>query len=92
MAHGLIPILSDGATIDLEDWGYRIEALTVEAVRAAISEASCTTNEDCKVRAEKVVAAVRTRYSPEAFRTGFRGAVEQIIRANGVTESGDGAE
>jgi hypothetical protein len=89
MAHGLIPILSDGATIDLEDWGYRIKALTVEAVRDAITEASSSDALDCRARAERVAAAARTRYSPEAFRQGFRNAVEEIISGRGSTKAGD---
>lgn len=79
MAHGLIPILSDGATIDLEDWGYRIDALTVDAVRSAISVASASGATDCRTRAEKVVRATQDRYSPDAFRRDFRNAVERIV-------------
>jgi len=80
MAHGLIPILSDAANLDLEDWGYRIETLTFEAVRAAITRASSSDLLDCRIRAEKVVRATQVRYSPEVFRRSFREAVVYICQ------------
>jgi hypothetical protein len=88
MVHGLIPILPDAANIDLEDWGYRIDALTVEAVRSAIIQASSSNASDCRYRAEKVVRATQTRYSPEAFRRSFREAVEQIMNTSSVNKAG----
>jgi len=87
MAHGLIPILPDAATIDLEDWGYRIEALTVEAVRAVIAEVAASDVVDCRTRAEKVMQATRERYSPETFRQSFKEAVKQIMSTGGSTEA-----
>jgi glycosyltransferase involved in cell wall biosynthesis len=79
MVHGLIPVLPDSANIDLEDWGYRIETLTVADVKNAISLLNSNDVRDCRRRAEKVVRAARERYSPESFREGFRDAVERII-------------
>lgn len=78
MAHGLIPILPDEANIDLEDWGYHIEALTVAAVRAAITQASVSDVLDCQERAAKVLQVTQKRHSPESFRNSFREAVRSI--------------
>lgn len=85
MAHGLIPILPVTANIDLEDWGYRIESLTVAAVRSVIVETSTASPDDCRRRAEKVLHATDTRYSPETFRRSFREAVRQIIDATSIS-------
>lgn len=87
MAHGLIPILSEAATIDLEDWGYGIEALTVEAVCAAIYKASSSDSEDCRARSSRVVEATRTHYSPEAFRRNFQDAVERIVATHNASKT-----
>lgn len=78
MAHGLVPILPIEANIDLEDFGVPLPDCGIPAIRSVCADASCEEPAGLRRRAERVLEAVGTRYSPEAFRNAFKQAVVSI--------------
>ncbi len=79
MAYGLAPILPDAANIDLEDFGFAIPALNVDAVRSVIHRVSELEPEECRRRAQASAAAVARSYSVENFRANLKSAIEQTL-------------
>jgi glycosyltransferase involved in cell wall biosynthesis len=87
MAYGLIPVLTDEANIDLEDWGIRLPERNVESIRSVALQASRLEPVECEQRAAQVVKAVQDFYSVDRFRTNFKQALVDIVasKANGCS-------
>jgi glycosyltransferase involved in cell wall biosynthesis len=79
MAHGLLPIVSEGANIELPRGGIEIERLDAEAVRSAALRASQMDPEEIRSAAECLVYEARTKYSPERFRADFKDATARAL-------------
>jgi len=78
MAHGLLPIVSDAANLELPRGGIEIERLDAEAVRSAALRASQTDPGEIESAAKCLVDEVRARYSPERFRAAFKDAIRRV--------------
>ncbi len=79
MAHGLLPIVTDGANIELPRGGIRIPRLDMEAVRSAAMLASQIDPEKIESAAKSLVRDARVNFSPENFRANFKHAVTQVF-------------
>lgn len=79
MAHGLIPILSIAANMDLENWGIRLPDCEVDTIRTIVEEISQMPVEEVQQRTARVVANTRQHYSVEMYETRFAQAVSQIV-------------
>jgi len=79
MAHGLLPIVTDGANIELPRGGIRIPCLDIEAVRSAAMLASQMDPEEIESAAKSLVRDARINFSPESFRANFKRAVTQVF-------------
>lgn len=78
MAHGLVPILSTEANIDVDGFGVLLPDCDVSTVRRVCVEASCEEPDILRRRTERVLEVVGTNYTPEAFRNAFKQAVVAI--------------
>jgi glycosyltransferase involved in cell wall biosynthesis len=86
MGHGLIPIVSEAAHIDVDpSLGLRIEQCEVDAIRDVARSATMITAEECRVMAQGLVELIRVGYGADAFRRDFR----DVIRSLGQGVTGD---
>jgi hypothetical protein len=79
MAHGLLPIVSEGANIELPRGGIAIERLDPEGVRSAALRASQMDPGEIESASRSLVDEVRIRYSPQRFRENFKRGVRQAF-------------
>jgi len=79
MAYGLVPILTAGANIDLENFGILLPETSIDDIRKIILAAAEMDVEECKQRAQLTANTVRQKYSPEVFNTSFKNAVQRIV-------------
>ena len=78
MAYGLIPILTTGANIDLENFGIFLPEDSNDDIKKVIFAAAKMDIDECKQRAKITTAVVREYYSPEKFNDNFKNAVQRI--------------
>jgi hypothetical protein len=83
MAHGLLPIISEGANIDVPRGGIEIERLDAEAVRSAALHASEMDPGEIEAAARSLVGEVSVKYSPKRFRADFKHAVQRALLDRG---------
>jgi glycosyltransferase involved in cell wall biosynthesis len=80
MQAGLIPVVTYGSGIDVSGGrGVVIEALTVEAVRAAVEQTAAMTEEELQVMARRAWQSARDNHTRERFSEEFRKAVELAL-------------
>lgn len=79
MAYGLIPILTAGANIDLENFGIFLPENSIGNIRKVILDAAKMDENECRQRAKLTAATVRKNYSPEKFNNSFKNAVQRIV-------------
>jgi len=79
MAHGLLPIISSAANIELPRGGIDIPRLDVEAVRTAALQAIQMDPDEIEAAAKCLVRDSRIKYSPETFRANFKSAIRQVF-------------
>ena len=78
MAHGLIPILSDEANIDVGKWGIRITDCRIETLRSTLLRASGMETESIRLMTKEVVEEIRNLYSVENFNRNIRQAISKL--------------
>jgi len=86
MAHGLIPMLTDAANIDVENLGIRMQSTKIEDIRSLIYHASQIDTESCRSMAKRCLKEARKTYSVENFRNSLRQAISQVSATNIVRE------
>jgi len=79
MAYGMIPILTAGANIDLENFGIFLPENSVADIRKAIVDVAKMDVDECKRRATLTAASIRENYSPEKFNANFKNGIQQIV-------------
>jgi hypothetical protein len=84
MAYGLIPILTTGANIDIENFGILLPENDIDDIRKIILAAAKMDIDECKQRAELTADVVRKNYSPEKFNIDFKNAVQRIVSAKSI--------
>jgi len=81
MGYGLIPILTEAANINLDDFGVLIPGPDIKEIRSIVSTCSEMSVSECKRRSEKVRKVIAKDYSPEIFLFNFKKAVQEIVKA-----------
>lgn len=79
MAHGLLPILPESASIDIGGFGLELAACDIATVRATCLAASEMNPDECCARARVMRKVVDERHTPEAFRGGVRASLAEIM-------------
>jgi hypothetical protein len=79
MAYGLIPILTTGANIDIENFGVFLPENKVDDIRKVIFDTAKMDVDECKQRAKLTADAVLENYSSENFNISFKNAVQRIV-------------
>ncbi|NWF89168.1 MAG: glycosyltransferase [Ignavibacteriaceae bacterium] len=79
MAYGLIPILSEYANIDIEEFGILIENLDVRSVQKVIITAEAMDSQECRRRSDRIREITANDYSSEKFKENFKSAVIKIV-------------
>ncbi len=79
MACGLIPILPEGANIDLDNFGIPLQDCRIGTIRSAIAQAASLSAGECRQRSLFTAEAVQQSYSQEGFRRSFSSAAQEII-------------
>lgn len=69
---GLIPLVTRNADVDLNGYGLHIEALTVEAVTAAIDRSRILTTDELRSQSAKIRSETRRLNSFEYFKQDFK--------------------
>ena len=75
MAHGLIPILSEEANIDVGKRGVLLPDCRIDTIRSTISRVSKMEEAAIRKTTDEVVEETRRSYSAEKFRTDLRLAI-----------------
>jgi hypothetical protein len=78
---GNIPVLTRECGIDLGDFGVLIGDTTVEAVEAALVEASSLDEAELDRRQRSSAAFFRSEHSLERYRQQLKAAVQTILGA-----------
>jgi glycosyltransferase involved in cell wall biosynthesis len=81
MAHGLIPILSSAANIDVGNLGVVIP-LDARAIRGTCEAASAAPIAEVKDRAVATVRTIRKQYSDASFREAFSRTVQNVLHGS----------
>jgi glycosyltransferase involved in cell wall biosynthesis len=80
MGHGLIPIVSEAAHIDVDgDVGLRIQLCDVDGIRNAARAATQISAGQCESMAAKAAEVIRNSYGPVDFRRNFRRAIRSVV-------------
>ena len=79
MAYGIIPILTAGANIDLENFGIFLPENSITDIRKVIFDSAKIDVDECEQRAILTLAAIREKYSPDKFNINFKNAIQQIV-------------
>lgn len=81
MFSGMIPIVTETASVDIEDWGILIRCLEIDYLVALIREVSGMNNEDLKIREEKAYRYAMENHSIDKFGTDFNKIIDMILSA-----------
>jgi len=79
---GLVPLLSKEASIDIDDFGIQINALSADGVTAAINSALQLDVDEIKLRSRKAAEKVNLVNSVENYRRHLTNSLEQILKQN----------
>ena len=79
MHAGMIPACTDGASIDLEDFGELIKSGTVEAVQVACRKIASLSDEEVESRARASYEHARLHHTREKFRENYRNYAASVI-------------
>ncbi len=79
MARGCIPVVSRESGLDVDGFGILLEECSVDAIDAAVAEATAWSRQDLSLRAHELDAAVRTRHTPLAFREACASALADVL-------------
>ena len=77
--HGLVPVVTRDANLNLGALEVPMEEATSSAILAAIRSAAALSLPEIANRALLVAAAFRERFSPDAYRNGFRRAIASLV-------------
>ena len=80
MAHGLIPILSREANIDIEDFGILLKDNTIEEIIDVVEDVSQKSAEWCKERARLVVKEINENYTEDKFLQNMKRAIWTVMQ------------
>ncbi|TSA31393.1 MAG: glycosyltransferase family 1 protein [Verrucomicrobiaceae bacterium] len=78
MHAGMLPVCTTEASIDLGDFGFRVESGTVQAVQEACRSVAGMPATDVEVRARGAYEHVRTAHTRERFRENYRKFAERV--------------
>lgn len=83
MAHGLIPILSKEANIDVKNFGIIFKGNTIEEIINVVNEVSRKDVKWYEERSRLVLKEVAENYTEEKFLLNMKSAILTIIQKNG---------
>jgi len=75
MAHGLIPILSDEANIDVGKWGIPLSDCRIDTLRSTVLYASVMGTDSIRQMTAEMVDVTRNQYSAVNFSMNMRKAI-----------------
>lgn len=81
MFSGMIPIVTETASVDIEDWGILIKCLEIDYLASLIRETSGMNNEDLRIREKKAYRYAMENHSIEKFSTDFSKIIDLILSA-----------
>lgn len=80
MYSGLIPVVTEEASIDIGDFGIPITKPTPQAVADSMATATSLSQDEFHRRGTAAAAAVRRNYAPEHHAAALKEAIEAITR------------
>ena len=80
MAHGLIPIISREACIDVKNFGVIFKENTSEEISNVVKELSQKSTEWCREKSRLVLKEVAENYTEEKFIQGMKNTIQTIIQ------------
>lgn len=78
MRHGLIPIVTDAAGVDVGDLGIRLKDYKVDYIRSVIEQARTLTDKEIEERRQKTYDVANRLYSIERFAEDFRRIMKRV--------------
>ena len=79
MHKGLIPIVTEGASVDLVNFGITIQSLSIESVRSSMKEALNLSNEEISRQRKLVVKHIKNNQTQDSYRNKLRKALDIIL-------------
>ncbi|MCS6328532.1 MAG: glycosyltransferase [Nitrospira sp.] len=83
MAAGVIPVASYESSIDVENFGFLLEDVSIETIMRQVSEIAEMSVDELSRRAKKAWEAAHNNHTPEKFSRSFRATVEMILAKHG---------
>ncbi len=80
MNQGLVPVVSRAAGVDGEDYGFIIDPVSVESVRAMVQRLAGLSLARQAELSRKARQAAQTRYAPQRFSLAFQTAVQTLLK------------
>jgi hypothetical protein len=84
MTTGLIPVVTDGASIDLGDFGIRIDAPTVPAVRDAMRSCMQRPAPHLADRSRAAFRRIRDDHTAERYTQAVRSVLRRVEQGAGA--------
>lgn len=79
MAAGLVPIVTNEASIDIHDFGIKIDSFSVSAIREAIRLAASLNVDDLETRSIKASAHAKSNHSYKSYANALANLIIKII-------------
>lgn len=76
---GLIPIVSENADVDLNNYGLLIQSLTVDAVTESIQSVQSWSIAKIKAQQDRIIGETTSRHSFENFRGAFKNVLQDVL-------------
>lgn len=79
MHKGLIPIVTEGTSVDLVNFGITIQSLSIESVRSSMKEALNLSNEEISRQRKLVVKHIKNNQTQNSYRKKLKEALQIIL-------------
>ena len=79
MCAGLIPIVSRESSVDIHDFGFLLEALTVESIQKKIQHVSSLPDEELKALSKRTFEFAHKTHSRESYARHFKHFLDFVV-------------
>ncbi len=83
MHGGLIPIVTPESSVDIGDFGYHINSVTIEGIQEQIKVAATQSAEEVERRGVAAWNYARKHHTKESFSAAYREALSAILKKHG---------
>ena len=79
MHKGLIPIVTEGTSVDLFNFGISIESLTIDSVKESIEKALLLSDNEILRQRKLIVNHINSNHTQASYRSKLKDALKIIL-------------